>query len=164
MNMLQLLKAEILHRKLNFVFSFIAVVTAATLFVAGPTILRGYQRDSDKRLTEMQQETDQTLGEMEEKAVKDLAHLDKRTKRIMRDLGRPGGRRRQRLEEQLGRRRVALRRACPGHEQDGERRRCDGRTRCTLCSRSRTSTASSTRPQHYKRTATGPASRSRPTT
>jgi len=87
MNMLQLLKAEILHRKLNFVFSFIAVVTAATLFVAGPTILRGYQRDSDKRLTEMQQETDQTLGEMEEKAVKDLAHLDKRTKRIMRDLG-----------------------------------------------------------------------------
>ena len=87
MNMLQLLKAEILHRKLNFVFSFIAVVTAATLFVAGPTILRGYQRDSDRRLTEMQQETDQTLGEMEEKAVKDLAHLDKRTKRIMRDLG-----------------------------------------------------------------------------
>ena len=87
MNMLQLLKAEILHRKLNFVFSFIAVVTAATLFVAGPTILRGYQRDSDRRLTEMQQETDQTLGEMEEKAVKDLAHLDKRTRRIMRDLG-----------------------------------------------------------------------------
>ena len=76
-----------MHRKLNFVFSFVAVMTAATLFVAGPTILRGYQRDSAQRLTEMQQETDQTLGAMEEKAGQDLVSLDKRTRRIMRDLG-----------------------------------------------------------------------------
>ena len=76
-----------MHRKLNFFFSFVAVMTAATLFVAGPTILRGYQRDSDQRLTEMQQETDQTLGAMEKKAGQDLVNLDKRTRRIMRDLG-----------------------------------------------------------------------------
>ena len=87
MSILYLLKSEILHRKLNFVFSVIAVVTAATLFVAGPTILRGYQRDSDQRLSAMQAETDKNLEAMEEKAVKDLADLDKKTKRIMRDLG-----------------------------------------------------------------------------
>jgi len=87
MSIFRLLKAEILHRKLNFLFSLVAVLTAATLFVAGPTILRGYQRDSDQRLTEMQKETDKTLGAMEEKAGQDLVNLDKRTKRIMRDLG-----------------------------------------------------------------------------
>jgi len=109
MNIFQLLKAEIMHRKLNFVFSFVAVMTAATLFVAGPTILRGYQRDSAQRLTEMRNkadgvlkgirqqteetlaevrdETSQTLQQMQTKADKDLVDLDKRTKRIMRDLG-----------------------------------------------------------------------------
>ncbi|MFP6621614.1 MAG: FtsX-like permease family protein [Pirellulaceae bacterium] len=87
MSIFRLLKAEILHRKLNFMFSLVAVLTAATLFVAGPTMLRGYQRDSRQRLTVMQEETAQTLVAMEEKASLDLVNLDKRTKRIMRDLG-----------------------------------------------------------------------------
>ncbi|MFP6602376.1 MAG: hypothetical protein VB862_07605, partial [Pirellulaceae bacterium] len=87
MSIFRLLKAEILHRKLNFLFSLVAVLTAATLFVAGPTILRGYQRDSDQRLTKMRTETDQTLGAMQEKAEQDLVNLEKRTRRIMRDLG-----------------------------------------------------------------------------
>ena len=42
MSIFRLLKAEILHRKLNFMFSLVAVLTAATLFVAGPTMLRLY--------------------------------------------------------------------------------------------------------------------------
>ena len=87
MSIFRLLKAEILHRKMNFMFSLVAVLTAATLFVAGPTILRGYQRDSQQRLNAMQGETDATLGDMEKKAKQDLVDLDKRTKRIMRDLG-----------------------------------------------------------------------------
>ena len=77
MSIFRLLKAEILHRKLNFLFSLVAVLTAATLFVAGPTILRGYQRDSDQRLTKMRTETDQTLGAMQEKAEQERQFLQK---------------------------------------------------------------------------------------
>ena len=109
MTIFRLLKAEIMHRKLNFVFSLVAVITAATLFVAGPTILRGYQRESGQRLEDMRtsagktleeirqeteehlaavrKETDQALEQRQAEADKALIDLDKRTKRIMRDLG-----------------------------------------------------------------------------
>ena len=75
MSIFRLLKAEILHRKLNFMFSLVAVLTAATLFVAGPTMLRGYQRDSKQRLTVMQNETTQTLVAMEEKAMRYIVEV-----------------------------------------------------------------------------------------
>ena len=87
MSTFQLLTAELWHRKLNVTLSLLALVAAATLFVASPTLLRGYQHESDQRLAAMQQETEQELKAMQAKANDDLANLDKRTKRIMRDLG-----------------------------------------------------------------------------
>lgn len=87
MSTFQLLRAELWHRKTNFLLSLLAIVTAAALFVASPTLLRGYARESEQRLAAMQAETDAQLAAMEKKAADDLANLDKRTKRIMRDLG-----------------------------------------------------------------------------
>jgi hypothetical protein len=72
---------------MNVTLSLLALIAAATLFVASPTLLRGYQQESDQRLAAMQQETERELQAMQDKAKDDLANLDKRTKRIMRDLG-----------------------------------------------------------------------------
>ncbi len=98
MSTFQLLFAELRHRKMNVTLSLLALIAAATLFVASPTLLRGYQQESGRRLLVMQQETDRELQAMQqetehelqamqEKARTDLAELDTRTKRIMRDLG-----------------------------------------------------------------------------
>ena len=73
-------------------------MVAATLFVAGPTLLDGYRRESDQRLTAMERqtaaaraamraETDRELLAMQQKADQDRAELELRTVRIMRDLG-----------------------------------------------------------------------------
>lgn len=87
MSTFKLLSAELWHRKMNVTLSLLALVAAATLFVASPTLLRGYQQESNQRLAEMQQETERELEALQAKAKDDLANLDKRTKRIMRDLG-----------------------------------------------------------------------------
>jgi ABC-type lipoprotein release transport system permease subunit len=72
----KLLCREIAHRKMNFLLSLLAMTAAAMLFIVSPTLMGGYQRESDQQLRAMQV-----------KADTDLANLDKRTKRIMRDLG-----------------------------------------------------------------------------
>lgn len=93
-----LLRAELWHRKMNVLLSLSALVAAATLFVASPTLLEGYRQESQLRLDEMQHETEQALAAMQEEtdsqlvemqtaADKDLKELETRTKRIMRDLG-----------------------------------------------------------------------------
>ncbi len=98
MSMFRLLTAELWHRKLNITLSLLALVAAATLFVASPTLLGGYRNESEQQLSamqaatesalaEMQAETDAELLAMQQKAESDLAQLDKQTKRIMRDLG-----------------------------------------------------------------------------
>jgi ABC-type lipoprotein release transport system permease subunit len=87
MSTFQLLVAELRHRKMNVLLSLLALIAASTLFVASPTLLRGYQQESGRRLLAMQQETDKELQSMQEKAKGDLADLDTRTKRIMRELG-----------------------------------------------------------------------------
>jgi len=105
----QLLKAELTYRKLNFAMSLFAVIAAAALFVASPTLLRAYKQESstrmaaqqaetdseletmqsetDAELATLQSETDQELQRMETEAEAALKDIDKRTKRIMRDLG-----------------------------------------------------------------------------
>ena len=83
----KLLCAEIWHRKLNASLSLGVLVTAATLFVAGPTLLRGYQAESERRLAAMQLETEQELIALQERTQQQLAQLDADTKRVMRDLG-----------------------------------------------------------------------------
>ncbi|MCO6459077.1 MAG: FtsX-like permease family protein [Pirellulaceae bacterium] len=105
----RLLTAELWHRKSNFALSLLAVVAAATMFVAGPALILGYRQESDRQLLAMRQETqrqlearqlqndrqlsamreetDSQLAEMQTQAERDLQELDTRTKRIMRDLG-----------------------------------------------------------------------------
>ena len=76
MSVYHLLLTEIRFRLLNFALGLVAVVAAATLFVAGPTLIRGYARESAGELQRMQEEADQ-----------EIANVEKRTRRIMRDLG-----------------------------------------------------------------------------
>ena len=83
MNVFRLILAEIRFRWLNFVLSAAAVAVAAMLFLAGPTLIRGYATDAQQELAELEQQA-QTMQE-ETKAL--LAEMDRRTKRIMRDLG-----------------------------------------------------------------------------
>ncbi len=87
MTPLQLMLAEIWHRKANFVLSILAVVVATTLFVASPTIMRGYGYESDQRLAAMHRETATKLEQMQEESAADIGNMEKRTRRIMRDLG-----------------------------------------------------------------------------
>jgi ABC-type lipoprotein release transport system permease subunit len=72
----KLLYREIVHRKINFLLSLVAMTAAAILFIAGSTLMGGYQLESEQQLLAMQAKADVAL-----------ADLDKRTKRIMRDLG-----------------------------------------------------------------------------
>ena len=67
---------EIRHRASNFVFSLLAVTTAATLFVAGPTLVEGYGRQTREFLMQKQAELE-----------RDNKAFWKKTSRIMRDAG-----------------------------------------------------------------------------
>ncbi len=57
MNLLKMLLAEIGYRKLNFALSLLAVAIAVTLFVAGPTVIDGYARQTDVQLAQLEDET-----------------------------------------------------------------------------------------------------------
>ena len=98
MTTLKLLRAELWHRKMNVVLTLLALISAATLFVACPTLLEGYRRESNQqlqvmqqettsKLTEMQAETEAELKRMQREADQALADLEKKTRRTMRDLG-----------------------------------------------------------------------------
>ena len=86
MSMFRLLAAELWHRKLNVALSLLALVAAATLFVASPTLLGGYRHESERQLAamqaatasalaDMQAETDGELKNLQDKAASDLAQL-----------------------------------------------------------------------------------------
>ena len=47
---LRLILAETRFRILNFVLSLLAITIAASLFIAGPTIISGYARDTREKL------------------------------------------------------------------------------------------------------------------
>jgi putative ABC transport system permease protein len=98
MSTTRLLIAEIAHRKMNFLLALLAVAVAATLFVAGPTIVGGYSAEttalvaeeterSKEELAQMHQKTAGKLKQMQKEADAKMAKLEKETKRIMRDLG-----------------------------------------------------------------------------
>jgi hypothetical protein len=94
----KLLIAEISYRKLNFALCLLAVAVAATLLVAGPTILNGYGQETEQLTAQQQEKTETALDEFRDETKTELerqeregaakiAALDKKTKRIMRDLG-----------------------------------------------------------------------------
>jgi putative ABC transport system permease protein len=98
MSVFNLLRAELGYRKMNVSLTLSALIAAATLLVASPTLLDGYQSESRRQLDQMQEateqelaalqrETEQQLDEMQVDADDNLIQLEKRTRRIMRDLG-----------------------------------------------------------------------------
>jgi len=98
MSTFKLLQTELAYRKANVVLTLLALTAAAALFVAGPTLLEGYRRESQQRLETMQQETSAALAAMQAetaeelqslqaKADSDLDALESQTRRTMRDLG-----------------------------------------------------------------------------
>lgn len=87
MSYLKLVFSEISYRRLNFLLSLTAIVTAAALFVAGPALLAGHAADTARRLEQMQDEADRELKRIQGESDRTLAEMDKQTRRIMRDLG-----------------------------------------------------------------------------
>lgn len=76
MNSIKLLIEEIRYRKTNFFLSVFAVTIAATLFVAGPTLIDGYGRDTRAEVEALQT-----------KNGAELAKLEDETRKLMRDMG-----------------------------------------------------------------------------
>ena len=97
MNTLRLLLAEIRYRKLNFVLSLFAVTIAVTLFVAGPMLVEGYQRETqtqvaqwDKQVGELEDRVDQlktAMKSVEDETAEELAQLEDETRRLMIGMG-----------------------------------------------------------------------------
>ncbi len=87
MRISRLVFAEIVGRPLSFLLSMTVVIVAAVLFIAGPTIIRGYAADTRQQLHRLQTQTREQLEQLQQETDKQLAELDKRTTRIMRDMG-----------------------------------------------------------------------------
>ena len=97
MSTLSLVFAEIRFRLTNFILCALAVVVAATMFVAGPMLLSGYAAQASGELAKLQAEADQLQVAADEqktrteeaKAAMTVAvdSLVKQTRRIMRDIG-----------------------------------------------------------------------------
>lgn len=75
----KLLRAEILHRKSNFLLSALALVAAATLFVASPLLMNGYGRESDQRLEAKRKQTESELAKLRQQNADDLAAMREET-------------------------------------------------------------------------------------
>ena len=88
--MLRLILAETRFRLLNFTLSLLAMTVAASLFIAGPTLISGYAHDTREKLQQLGTDVmdlEQKTQQMKTNIAKELAQLDKQTRRIMRDLG-----------------------------------------------------------------------------
>ena len=66
MSTFNLLRAELWHRKLNVLLSLTALIAAATLFVASPTLLEGYQQDHVQAHEDDQDDRDQPAQQLED--------------------------------------------------------------------------------------------------
>lgn len=66
----KMLLQEIRFRKLNFGLSLLAVCVAVTLFVAGPTLIDGYGRETRQQLAELEAQNEAELAQMEDETRK----------------------------------------------------------------------------------------------
>jgi hypothetical protein len=87
MRITPMVMSEIFTRPVNFLLSMLVVVTAATLFVVGPTLINGYASDTEDQLAALQNETDELLDTMQKETDQILAEMDDKTRLIMRDMG-----------------------------------------------------------------------------
>ncbi len=76
MTSIRLLIQEVRYRKLNFALSVLAVVVAASLFVAAPVLIDAYHRQTRAEIQRLEAATAAELGDMEDQ-----------TRRLMRDMG-----------------------------------------------------------------------------
>ncbi len=82
MSPLKLLLAEIRYRKLNFTLSLLAVVAAATLFVAGPVLIDGYGQETRLRLAAIQEETDRSAAALDGRLAEIQADTESKTRAV----------------------------------------------------------------------------------
>ncbi len=76
MGLLKMIFEEICFRRLNFILGVAAIAIAAAFFIAGPTLIDGYQAETAR------------LVDAEKKAANaELARLDDETRKTMRDMG-----------------------------------------------------------------------------
>ena len=75
MSVWKLILQEILFRKTHFALSAFAVALAATLFVAGPTLVRGYGRETRQTIDAQRQELHTELAYMENETRKNMLKL-----------------------------------------------------------------------------------------
>ena len=97
MSLMPLVFAEIRFRFTNFVLCALAVVVAATMFVAGPMLLTAYSSHVSTELAQLQSEADglQQAADSQKQKTEDakaemkvaVDDLVKKTRRIMRDIG-----------------------------------------------------------------------------
>lgn len=90
MNAFRLLLAEILYRKLNFAMAVAAVAVAVALFVAGPMLVEGYNRQTREELAALEArvaESSERVTDAENQSAEELALMEDETRKLMRDLG-----------------------------------------------------------------------------
>jgi putative ABC transport system permease protein len=83
MTTLRMLWAEIGYRKVNFGMGLLAVLSAVTMFVAGPMLLEGYRRQTEAQVAQLRS----GIAEFEAKTRAELGRLESETTRLMRDMG-----------------------------------------------------------------------------
>ena len=85
MTVARLLLSEIGYRRMSFVLCVLAVVVAATLVVAGPTLISAYSQQTTRLVQEQEAETADQLRDMR---VKLAAQLKAKKKELNADLDR----------------------------------------------------------------------------
>lgn len=66
----KMLFQEIWFRKLNFALSLLAVTVAVAAFVAGPTLIDGYARETQQQVATLEEQTAAQLSQMEDETRK----------------------------------------------------------------------------------------------
>ncbi len=90
MNTFKLLCAEIGYRKLNFVFSLVAVVITVTLMVAGPMLVEAYSRATESEIEGLQNRVTESVARLdgaEAEVAAALVELEDQTRRVMVGMG-----------------------------------------------------------------------------
>ena len=75
MSVFNLLRAELGYRKMNVSLTLSALIATATLLVASPTLLDGYQSESRRQLDQMQEATEHELAALQRETEQQLDEL-----------------------------------------------------------------------------------------
>ena len=87
MNSFRLLIEEIRFRKAHFVQGLFAVTVASALFVAGPTLIEGYGRETQDHMRELEATATAELEQMRAETNAELKKLEDSTRKLMLEMG-----------------------------------------------------------------------------